>query len=260
MKAIVGSLVVAVSILSGCGGEDSASSNISTPIPFSPTLAPVVVPTPTPATISKALPPVTGLLVFNLGVLYAYGQTSGILPNKMDGCSDIGYMDKRPDDVLIGIPGNGNPEIYEFDPFNNKCKVIGMMPKGMNAFTVANDGTIYGYNSGLWHLNSDGSTISYIPLTGEIDRVNGLEYANGKLIGVSAANNAVVEIDPKSGVSKLVKRINDLPSNDIDIDEDGVLRGNYLANNVITAIRLSDGVVIESIKATSPYSAIAYKK
>ena len=223
------------------------------------------------------LPTSSGVMIRS-SYFYAIDESSGnvTLNSYSSACPIISAMDITPDRKLMGLYQE-TTGLWEMDPYQPLCIKVGEVPApnslSYSGMAIDTTGAIYVSDSQvLRQLDRDGSLLHEYPYTGHINAVKGIDFAsNGKLYGYTYHNNGeLVEIDPRSGVTTLVAKMELPPEiqvfdfSDIDIDEDDILRVSSGWTNKIYRYDLTGKLLssqpIADLPESSGFKAISYVK
>lgn len=175
--------------------------------------------------------------------------------------TELHAMDLRADGVIVGV----GSWLVEINPVTGACVRQGS-PRGIDdmiAFAVSPSGQYWAAGTNgttnasqiFYKLDADGKLIMPINrfVTGAVRYILGMDFLpNGDLIGfgrLGVDKYALVKIEPESGVTTLIANLTEAPDNDIDVDENGLIRG--LRNGEMLYISSSTGAIVKRAKIAS---------
>ncbi|MGL4748494.1 MAG: PKD domain-containing protein, partial [Shewanella sp.] len=226
--------------------------------------------------VINPLPAGSGVMIKST---YFYGIDEGngnvTLNSYNSACPSISAMDITPDGKLMGVY-QWTTGLWQMDPYQPLCIKVGDVPRPSHIYSgmaIDAQGAIFVSDSEkLRQLDSDGSLLQEYAYSGHVSGVKGIDFASdGKLYGYTYHNNGeLVEIDPRSGVTTLVAKM-ELPPEitihdfyDIDIDSKDILRVSIGETNAIYRYNLNGKLLsLQSIAALPErggFKAISYVK
>jgi len=231
--------VLALAMLSGCGGGDKGST---------------VEPLPTGSGVYFT----NGITLFSDSAnFYRVDPVSGdtalqTVGNGADGvtqCPPIAAMDLRPDGIVLAV-AQRTAVILEADVRSTLCHQLASLPEVMRAVAVRADGHIFTVSATnrLYQLDAQGSVLSSTALlcasSAPACPVTGMDFSSGATLYAIVSGGLWSRIDPTSGQLTTIKSGVDL-SDDFDIDTLGQVRG--LAGDELRSVDLAGNPIGQAI-------------